>query len=100
MTELKLKKLPLADQRFGNKTANLSLPMKKGFEVPQGFALSLIDSFPFGSELRAKLQDLIETHIDEGTVYVVRSSANIEDSSENKDTPEQQVEPVEPVDEA
>ncbi len=82
MTELKLKKLPLADQRFGNKTANLSLLMKKGFEVPQGFALSLIDSFPFGSELRAKLQDLIETHIDEGTVYVVRSSANIEDSSD------------------
>src|SRR6056297_1186903 len=82
MTDIKLKMLSQADRDFGNKAVNLSLLMKKGFEVPQGFAVKHSESFPLRLKQREKLRNLIHSHIDEEAVYVVRSSANIEDSTE------------------
>src|SRR6056297_1335791 len=80
MNEFNMKKLPHADRRFGNKAANLSVLMKKGFAVPRGFAVNLGESLPLDTANKEKLKHFIEAHTKTGEVYVVRSSATVEDS--------------------
>jgi len=77
-----LKRLSQADQRFGNKARNLSFLIKKGFTVPEGLVVQFKHSMPLDAKNTARLREQLESLTDVRSLYVVRSSANVEDSSD------------------
>ena len=70
-----IKDLSRANQAFGNKASNLAFLMKKGFRVPQGFALKWSGPLPLDASSIRQIKTLIQPLIDEHERYVVRSSA-------------------------
>src|SRR6056297_1741625 len=82
MDEFQIRKLNQVYRGFGNKAENLAFLIRKGFNVPNGFVLKFKDTLPSNAACSKSLKPIIESLTDKQSFYVVRSSANAEDTTE------------------